>query len=103
MGSTARTSLLLSADVYTALAEATTTATRSADTSTVLGTARRCGRPPSTGLLLSRRGGDYELHLGQDLSIGYDSHDADQVQLYLQESLTFLALTAEASVTLPTA
>jgi uncharacterized linocin/CFP29 family protein len=49
-------------------------------------------------LLISTRGGDYALHLGQDLSIGYLSHDADTVRLYLQESLTFLAATAEAAV-----
>jgi uncharacterized linocin/CFP29 family protein len=51
-------------------------------------------------LLVSTRGGDYELHLGQDLSIGYLSHDAERVELYLHESLTFLALTAESSVVL---
>jgi uncharacterized linocin/CFP29 family protein len=50
--------------------------------------------------LLSTRGGDFELQLGQDLSIGYLSHDADRVQLYFQESLTFLVYTAEASVPL---
>jgi uncharacterized linocin/CFP29 family protein len=50
--------------------------------------------------LLSSRGGDYELRLGQDLSIGYLSHDADTVQLYFQESLTFLVYTDEASVAL---
>ena len=50
--------------------------------------------------LLSGRGGDYELRLGQDLSIGYLSHDSEHVQLYFQESLTFLAYTAEASVAL---
>jgi uncharacterized linocin/CFP29 family protein len=50
--------------------------------------------------LLTGRGGDYELRLGQDLSIGYLSHDAESVQLYFQESLTFLAYTAEASVVL---
>jgi uncharacterized linocin/CFP29 family protein len=50
--------------------------------------------------LLSARGGDYELRLGQDLSIGYLTHDADTVQLYFQESLTFLVYTDEASVTL---
>jgi uncharacterized linocin/CFP29 family protein len=50
--------------------------------------------------LLSSRGGDYELRLGQDLSIGYLSHDAGTVQLYFQESLTFLVYTAEASVAL---
>ena len=50
--------------------------------------------------LLSTRGGDYQLCLGQDLSIGYLSHDAGTVQLYFQESLTFLAYTSEASVAL---
>jgi uncharacterized linocin/CFP29 family protein len=50
--------------------------------------------------LLSARGGDYELRIGQDLSIGYLSHDSEFVQLYFQESLTFLAYTAEASVVL---
>jgi uncharacterized linocin/CFP29 family protein len=50
--------------------------------------------------LLSARGGDHELHLGQDLSIGYLSHDAEQVTLYFQESLTFIVQTTEASVAL---
>ena len=50
--------------------------------------------------LLSARGGDFELRLGQDLAIGYLSHDSEYVQLYFQESLTFLAYTAEASVAL---
>ena len=31
-----------------------------------------------------------ELHRGQDLAVGYLSHDADQVQLYLEESLIFI-------------
>jgi uncharacterized linocin/CFP29 family protein len=53
--------------------------------------------------LLSARGGDFELRLGQDLSIGYLSHDAGTVQLYFQESLTFLVYTTEASVALATA
>lgn len=50
--------------------------------------------------LLSARGGDHELHLGQDVSIGYLSHDAEQITLYFQESLTFIVQTAEASVVL---
>jgi len=48
--------------------------------------------------LLSARGGDYTLSLGQDLSIGYLSHDASTVELYFQESLTFLVYTTEAAV-----
>jgi uncharacterized linocin/CFP29 family protein len=54
-------------------------------------------------LLLSARGGDYELRLGQDLSIGYESHDADSVLLYFTESFTFAAYTTEASVPITTA
>ena len=52
------------------------------------------------GLVLTGRGGDYELRLGQDLSIGYLSHDATSVELYFQESFTFAAYTAEASVSI---
>jgi uncharacterized linocin/CFP29 family protein len=48
--------------------------------------------------VVTTRGGDFELHLGQDLSIGYLSHTDAAVRLYLQETLTFLMLTAEASV-----
>src|SRR6266704_2130717 len=50
--------------------------------------------------LLSTRGGDFELRIGQDLSIGYLSHDAASIQLYFQESLTFLVFTSEAVVAL---
>jgi uncharacterized linocin/CFP29 family protein len=49
-------------------------------------------------LLLSSRGGDYELRLGQDLSIGYLSHDADTVRLYFTETFTFAVYTTESSV-----
>ncbi|MFD4179856.1 family 1 encapsulin nanocompartment shell protein [Rhodococcus sp. NPDC058514] len=52
------------------------------------------------GYVLSTRGGDNQLTLGADLSIGYDSHTADSVTLYLEESLTFSSLTAEAAVVL---
>ncbi|HKS72202.1 MAG TPA: family 1 encapsulin nanocompartment shell protein [Terriglobales bacterium] len=50
--------------------------------------------------VVTTRGGDFELHLGQDLSIGYLSHTDKSVRLYLQETMTFLLLTAEASVVL---
>ena len=66
------------------------------------GGGRRPHRAPAIdgAFLLSARGGDYELRIGQDLSIGYLSHDSEFVELYFQESLTFLAYTAEASVVL---
>jgi uncharacterized linocin/CFP29 family protein len=54
-------------------------------------------------VVLSGRGGDFSLHLGQDLSIGYQSHTDSEVRLYLQESMTFQLLTTEAAVTLVTA
>lgn len=50
--------------------------------------------------VLTTRGGDYDLQVGQDLSIGYLSHDSENVQLYFQESFTFLVYTGEASVPL---
>ena len=49
-------------------------------------------------LLVSARGGDYELHLGLDAAIGYSSHTAETVDLYLRETLTFRVNTSEASV-----
>ncbi|MFJ9446060.1 family 1 encapsulin nanocompartment shell protein [Kitasatospora sp. NPDC101235] len=50
--------------------------------------------------LLSTRGGDFELFLGQDSSVGYLSHNAETIQLYLQETLTFRVYTGEAAVVL---
>jgi len=50
------------------------------------------------GYLLSTRGGDYELTIGQDISIGYLAHTDTAVELYLQETFTFAPYTAEASV-----
>jgi uncharacterized linocin/CFP29 family protein len=50
--------------------------------------------------VLTTRGSDFELNLGQDVSIGYLSHTDSAVQLYLQETFAFRVLTAEASVAL---
>ncbi len=51
-------------------------------------------------LLASLRGGDFELTVGRDLSIGYDEHTSTSVRLYLQESITFRVLAPEAAVPL---
>ena len=53
--------------------------------------------------MLTTRGGDFGLYIGQDVSIGYLSHDDKSVRLYLQETFTFLLLTTEASVALTAA
>lgn len=50
------------------------------------------------GFVLSTRGGDFELSLGRDMSIGYLSHTDTTVKLYLEESFTFQFYTAEAAV-----
>jgi uncharacterized linocin/CFP29 family protein len=50
--------------------------------------------------VLTTRGGDFGLYLGEDVSIGYLSHDDKTVRLYLEETFTFLLLTTEASVAL---
>lgn len=54
----------------------------------------------SGAVVLSQRGGDHELTVGQDFSIGYVSHDATSVRLYIEESFTFRVLSPEAHVVL---
>jgi len=94
-------SLLLSAAAYTAVSETSDYGYPVRDHLARVVDGEIIWAPAIDGaFLLSARGGDHELRLGQDLSIGYLSHDADQVQLYFQESLTFLVYTAEASVAL---
>jgi hypothetical protein len=52
------------------------------------------------GFVVSTRGGDFDLHIGQDVSIGYLNHTDAAVRLYLQETFMFLLLTAEAAIAL---
>jgi uncharacterized linocin/CFP29 family protein len=52
------------------------------------------------GVLLSTRGGDFELVVGEDISIGYAMHDRDNVELYLTESFTFRVLDPAAAIVL---
>jgi uncharacterized linocin/CFP29 family protein len=98
-------SVLLGADAYTALAET------SDHGYPVLEHVRRLvdnniiWAPAIEGaFVVTTRGGDFDLHIGQDASIGYLSHTDAAVRLYLQETFTFLLLTTEAAVALaPTA
>jgi uncharacterized linocin/CFP29 family protein len=78
--------VLLGADAYTALAET------SDHGYPVLEHVKR--------LVNEQIIGDFALHLGQDVSIGYLSHNDAAVRLYLQETFTFLPLTSEAAVAL---
>jgi uncharacterized linocin/CFP29 family protein len=50
------------------------------------------------GAVISLRSGDFIFESGQDLSVGYDSHDTETVHLYLQESFSFQVTTPEAAV-----
>lgn len=50
--------------------------------------------------LVSLRGGDFRLTLGQDFGLGYLGHDSEVVRLYLTESFSFQALEPAAIVTL---
>lgn len=57
--------------------------------------------PGITGaVVLTLRGGDFVFESGEDLSIGYLSHDSQSVQLYFEESFTFRVDTPEAAVIL---
>ncbi|MCX4744538.1 family 1 encapsulin nanocompartment shell protein [Kitasatospora sp. NBC_01287] len=94
-------SLLLGADVYTAVNETSNHGYPVRQHLARVVTGEIIWAPALEGaVVLSTRGGDFELHLGQDLSIGYLDHDADSVRLYLQESLTFALHSPEAAVTL---
>jgi uncharacterized linocin/CFP29 family protein len=50
--------------------------------------------------VLSMRGGDFLFESGEDISIGHEHHDADEVHLYLEESFSFRVATPEAAVAL---
>jgi uncharacterized linocin/CFP29 family protein len=94
-------SVLLSADVYTKVSETTEHGYPIREHLNRLVDGDIIWAPAIDGAFaLTTRGGDFDLQLGTDVSIGYLSHDADNVQLYLQETLTFLCHTAEASVSL---
>ncbi len=49
-------------------------------------------------VVVSLRGGDYQLVIGQDFSIGYSSYTADAVQLYFEESITLVVVDDQAAV-----
>jgi uncharacterized linocin/CFP29 family protein len=94
-------SVLLSADVYTAVSETTAHGYPVREHLGRLVDGEIIWAPAIDGaFVLSTRGGDFDLQLGTDVSIGYLSHDANTIELYLEETLTFLNYTAEASVAL---
>ena len=93
--------VLLSADVYTAVSETSDHGYPIREHLNRLVDGDIIWAPAIDGaFVLTTRGGDFDLQLGTDVSIGYLSHDADTVALYLEETLTFLVYTAEASVAL---
>jgi hypothetical protein len=94
-------SVLLGADAYTALAETSDNGYPVLEHIKKLVEDEIIWTPAIAGaFVLTTRGGDFDLHIGQDVSIGYLSHTESSVRLYLQETLTFLLLTSEAAVAL---
>ena len=92
-------SVLLGADAYTALAETSDHGYPVLEHVKRLVNDEIIWAPAIAGaFVLTTRGGDFALHLGQDVSIGYLSHTDAAVRLYLQETFTFLPLTSEAAV-----
>jgi uncharacterized linocin/CFP29 family protein len=51
-------------------------------------------------LVLSMRGDDFQLTVGEDFSIGYLGHDHDKVRLYIEETFTFWLLSPQAAIPL---
>jgi uncharacterized linocin/CFP29 family protein len=91
--------VLLGAEAYTALAETSDEGYPVLQHVKRLVDEKIIWAPAIEGaFVVTTRGGDFELHIGQDLSIGYLNHTDAVVRLYLQETFTFLLLTSEASV-----
>jgi uncharacterized linocin/CFP29 family protein len=91
--------VLLGADAYTALAETSDHGYPVLDHVKRLVDDKIVWAPAIEGaFVVTTRGGDFDLRIGQDVSIGYTSHSESAVRLYLQETLTFLMLTSEAAV-----
>ena len=94
-------SILLGAEAYTELAETSDNGYPVLEHVKRLVEGKIIWAPAIEGaIVVSMRGGDFDLHLGQDVSIGYLSHTDVHVRLYLQETFTFLFLTAESAVAL---
>jgi uncharacterized linocin/CFP29 family protein len=93
--------VLLGADAYTALAETSDHGYPVLEHVKRLVDDKIIWAPAIEGaFVVTTRGGDFDLHIGQDVSIGYLSHTDTTVRLYLQETFTFLLLTAEAAIAL---
>jgi len=94
-------SVLLSADAYTGLSETRDHGYPVLEHIKRLVDGEIIWAPAIAGaFVLTTRGGDFGLYVGQDVSIGYQSHTDAAVRLYLQETFTFLLLTTEAAVAL---
>ncbi len=94
-------SVLLGADEYTALAETRDHGYPVLEHVKRIVDGNIVWAPAIEGaVVLTTRGGDFELNIGQDVSIGYLSHTDEVVKLYLQETFVFRVLTSEASVVL---
>jgi uncharacterized linocin/CFP29 family protein len=94
-------SVLLGADAYTALSETSDHGYPVLQHIKSLVDGEIIWAPAIAGaFVLTTRGGDFGLYIGEDVSIGYLSHNDKTVRLYLEETFTFLLLTTEASVAL---
>jgi uncharacterized linocin/CFP29 family protein len=93
--------ILLSADAYTELAETSDYGYPVLEHARRLVEGKIVWAPAIDGaFVVTTRGGDLDLHIGQDASIGYLSHTDTHVRLYLQETFTFLYLTSESAIAL---
>jgi uncharacterized linocin/CFP29 family protein len=94
-------SILLGAECYTELAETSDYGYPVLEHIKRLVEGKIIWAPAIDGaFVLTTRGGDFDLHIGQDASVGYLNHSDTHVRLYLQETFTFLYLTSESAVAL---
>jgi uncharacterized linocin/CFP29 family protein len=81
--------LVLGADLYRFVASVSEGYPLSRRVSSLVGGPVLESELVSDGLLASLRGGDFEMILGQDFSVGYETHDSRSLRLFVTESFTF--------------
>lgn len=66
----------------------------------LLGGSVRWSSALESGVVVSQRGGDYTMTIGQDLSVGYTGQQGDTLDFFIAESFTFQVMEEAAAVVL---
>lgn len=91
-------SLVCSKELWTKIHTSSSTYPLAKRIGNIIGGATVLSGQHPVSMLVSTRGGDSELIVGQDFSIGYQSHTNTEVNFYITETFTFRVQTPESIV-----